>query len=391
MSAAQILPEIELEALPARAIDITDQRFGMLTAIRPCSRSKYGIRWICKCDCGRFAVRTASDLRHAVKLGREPQCSECLQELQGGHDGNYYDRAKERFLLRLENDIPLWTEYDVIHLQDQIREEIEEREGFVMEPPLDMALPVTPAVGWNEREDPDRRRRRQDEERRQRELDTPDEPVDPLLQQQLGTMLGRAIVENETTRPKKEPRVVDRVLDESASERQSAAEAQLAENIFAEVKRLKALCTWDDPMMAPWELRVRSSLYRFGASVIHVDRGGEGLVACVHCKRILLGGTLEAKQHADNRCSERTAITLEFSSDSRVTVSFDEDGFIFPVDIGAIMKAVALRVVQDGAFVTRAALAELIGCDHHDSKRPCLNCVSAEVETLRHAPKEISS
>jgi hypothetical protein len=214
-------------------------------------------------------------------------------------------------------------------------------------------------------------------------------------------MLGRAIVENEVRksrmpavhtaepveRARREPIEKERV---ATVHNLSSAEAQLVANVFAEVKRLKELCTWDDPMMAPWELRVRSSLYRFGASVIYSGRDGEGLLSCVHCNRILLGGTLEAQQHADGRCSERTAITFEFSSDSQVTVSLDEDGFIFPVDIGAIMKAVNLGVVQNGASVTRAVLSELIGCDHHKSKRPCLDCVSAEVETFRNAPKEIS-
>jgi hypothetical protein len=35
-------------------IDLADQRFGRLVALRPCDRRKDGrMRWLCVCDCGR--------------------------------------------------------------------------------------------------------------------------------------------------------------------------------------------------------------------------------------------------------------------------------------------------------------------------------------------------
>lgn len=40
--------------MPA-AKDLTDERFGKLTAIKPTGRSKKGdVLWLCKCDCGEY-------------------------------------------------------------------------------------------------------------------------------------------------------------------------------------------------------------------------------------------------------------------------------------------------------------------------------------------------
>lgn len=45
-----------------RALDLTGQKHGMLTAIRPYEGHKdhYGQYWICRCDCGKeIAVRAS--------------------------------------------------------------------------------------------------------------------------------------------------------------------------------------------------------------------------------------------------------------------------------------------------------------------------------------------
>ena len=56
-----------------KAIDITGQRYGRLTAIRLSHRTKYVAYWLCKCDCGNEVLARLSKLRS----GRKRSCG-CL-------------------------------------------------------------------------------------------------------------------------------------------------------------------------------------------------------------------------------------------------------------------------------------------------------------------------
>lgn len=57
-----------------KPLDITGQRFGMLTAIKSIGKTKYGnYQWLFKCDCGNEHVASAGD----VKNGRVKSCG-CL-------------------------------------------------------------------------------------------------------------------------------------------------------------------------------------------------------------------------------------------------------------------------------------------------------------------------
>jgi hypothetical protein len=58
-------------------MDITGQRFGKLTALHIVRKGASGNRWLCLCDCGEFAVRTAGALSYAIKNHRVSQCVEC--------------------------------------------------------------------------------------------------------------------------------------------------------------------------------------------------------------------------------------------------------------------------------------------------------------------------
>lgn len=60
-----------------RGLDLTDKRFGRLVALRVVDTSKDGNVWLCQCDCGSVALRTASRLQDAMKHGRAPECNEC--------------------------------------------------------------------------------------------------------------------------------------------------------------------------------------------------------------------------------------------------------------------------------------------------------------------------
>lgn len=58
------------------AIDITNQRFGLLVAVRCVRSDKQGKHWLCQCDCGNTHVTRSSNLRN----GRCQSCG-CV----GGH------------------------------------------------------------------------------------------------------------------------------------------------------------------------------------------------------------------------------------------------------------------------------------------------------------------
>lgn len=75
----------------AYRIDLTNQRFGRLVAIRPLTPEdnhyKRGLRkWLCQCDCGNTTFATTSDLRngHSTSCGRYryERASECLTRLK---------------------------------------------------------------------------------------------------------------------------------------------------------------------------------------------------------------------------------------------------------------------------------------------------------------------
>ena len=62
-----------------KSIDITNQRFGRLVAVRPTKRRSRngGIPWLCNCDCGNIKVVTSGNLRagHVRSCGCLPNGS----------------------------------------------------------------------------------------------------------------------------------------------------------------------------------------------------------------------------------------------------------------------------------------------------------------------------
>ena len=51
-------------------LDLTGQRFGKLTALRPAESIGGGTAWVCRCDCGRETVVRTDNLRY----GRSKSC-----------------------------------------------------------------------------------------------------------------------------------------------------------------------------------------------------------------------------------------------------------------------------------------------------------------------------
>lgn len=76
----------ELDGAPHGGMKLAGQKFGELTAIRAVGRrATYGMLWLCRCDCGRMAIRLAGKLTWAVKNGHTPACSECNSGARSGH------------------------------------------------------------------------------------------------------------------------------------------------------------------------------------------------------------------------------------------------------------------------------------------------------------------
>lgn len=67
-----------------KLIDISGKKFGMLTALKFYSPSKYGSKWLFECDCGNTIVRYASD----VKKKHKHSCG-CVSKNPGKKDSGF--------------------------------------------------------------------------------------------------------------------------------------------------------------------------------------------------------------------------------------------------------------------------------------------------------------
>lgn len=74
-----------MQGAPHRGLKLAGQRFGELTAIRPVDKSSsQGIIWLCRCDCGRVALRLAAALTQSKKRSFGAMCCVCRGELFAG-------------------------------------------------------------------------------------------------------------------------------------------------------------------------------------------------------------------------------------------------------------------------------------------------------------------
>lgn len=73
----------------ARLIDLTGQRFGRLVVVKRDKNKNRHAMWLCKCDCGQFAVVAGSHLR----AGKSSSCgcnrSEQIVARNTSHGGRY--------------------------------------------------------------------------------------------------------------------------------------------------------------------------------------------------------------------------------------------------------------------------------------------------------------
>jgi len=90
---------------------IRGQRFGELVACFPVAKTHCGILWACRCDCGRWALRHAAQLRYRVKRGGQPCCQLCKEELWAG-------LREQRRRTSVEMYRYLWETYGALYLPD---------------------------------------------------------------------------------------------------------------------------------------------------------------------------------------------------------------------------------------------------------------------------------
>jgi hypothetical protein len=73
-----------IQGTPHRGYKLEGRQFGELTVVRAVDRRDTNILWLCRCDCGRVALRTSVILMRAETQGTTPMCCVCLAELRGG-------------------------------------------------------------------------------------------------------------------------------------------------------------------------------------------------------------------------------------------------------------------------------------------------------------------
>lgn len=128
---AQVRPQrIEI---PPRGLDLTGQQFGLLRALYPVASGQRGVSWLCECDCGRFAIRVAAQLRQPG----EHQCSECVRELFQGSREASRSFWRERYMLMWAETGRFYSDtIDRVHAE-QIKETCLEHGIPFGEEPLD--------------------------------------------------------------------------------------------------------------------------------------------------------------------------------------------------------------------------------------------------------------
>lgn len=75
-------------------IDFTGRRFGSLRVVgMALTKSKKGVLWVCRCDCGKFCGQLTATLK---KLDKTAQCSKCNKlEFQANNGPSAFGHAKK--------------------------------------------------------------------------------------------------------------------------------------------------------------------------------------------------------------------------------------------------------------------------------------------------------
>jgi hypothetical protein len=123
------------------------RQFGELTVLREYDRGVAGARWLCRCDCGREAIRKGAYLRYRAKFGGRACCSECLVELRRGISHDKRERFKSFLREYWEEHNSLYTENEEWQMCEDVRAALEAEFGPTTEPTLKPSdLTIDP--GW---------------------------------------------------------------------------------------------------------------------------------------------------------------------------------------------------------------------------------------------------
>lgn len=119
-------------------------RFGLLVIACELERTQRGIRWVCRCDCGRDAVRLTAQLNQSVRQGYEPACRECLDEVRRSCLHLKRERRAEAFRAQYVDLGTLWTFDQSERLSEEVLSDL--RREFGDEEELDEEMTI--AVGY---------------------------------------------------------------------------------------------------------------------------------------------------------------------------------------------------------------------------------------------------
>jgi hypothetical protein len=107
-----------------RGAKLVGENFGELTVEAEAGRSHVGILWLCRCVCGRPALRTTVALNRAKRYGHVPCCIVCQRELRGGIFIARHQAHIEAWRWLWECHRTLWSTSAIDRLTQAIRDEV---------------------------------------------------------------------------------------------------------------------------------------------------------------------------------------------------------------------------------------------------------------------------
>jgi hypothetical protein len=107
--------------------------FGELTVEALEGIGEKGRVWICRCSCGRAAVRSTQYLNNAVRSGAQPSCAECRRELIEGRREVLRQQLAEGYRKQWVDYGTLWLPSQIEHLATDVRAALEEEFGAIVE------------------------------------------------------------------------------------------------------------------------------------------------------------------------------------------------------------------------------------------------------------------
>lgn len=141
-SSAQVWVDT-IQGEPHQGYKLEGRRFGELTVMRAVDRRETNILWVCRCDCGRVALRTSGQLMYSEKRHSEPMCRVCLEELRGGMFAEARAQNTQNFVEYYARFGSLYS----LSFSEQFREEmIEELEEHEIPRPTEEAFDASVVV-----------------------------------------------------------------------------------------------------------------------------------------------------------------------------------------------------------------------------------------------------